>query len=113
MVGAFRAAGFAVISGTRFITARRFWPTLRMRDLITRLVSICSPETSRPSPCHGLLDVSSFSWSLAGSRRIPQHADTLYRDKRSTCDHLVKDRDQTIDVRLIVDHLDHDRQVRR
>jgi hypothetical protein len=45
------------------------------------------------------------------ARRILQHADALYGNQRSTCDHLVKDGDQTIDVCLIVNDLDHDRQV--
>jgi hypothetical protein len=45
------------------------------------------------------------------ARRILQHADALYGHQRATCDHLVKDRDQTIDVRLIVNDLDHDWQI--
>lgn len=49
--------------------------------------------------------------ALRGSR-ILQHPDSFHRHQRPTSDHLVQDGKQSIDMRLIVDNLDEDRQIR-
>jgi hypothetical protein len=61
----------------------------------------------------------SARWSLLASLcgpasarcGIPEYANAFHRNKRSPGDHLVKDREQTINMRLIVHDFDHDRQV--
>jgi hypothetical protein len=65
-------------------------------SIIGALESSASPSGPASAPC-----------------RVSQHADAFHGDKRSTCDHLVEDREQTIDMLLIVYDLDHYRQVRR
>src|SRR5580693_4625114 len=47
------------------------------------------------------------------ARRVADDLHFLHRDERSPGDHLVEDGQELVDVFLVVDHLDDDRQVSR
>ena len=48
-----------------------------------------------------------------GPAGVLEDAHTFHRDQRPARNHLVQDGKQTVNVRLIVNHFDHHRQIRR
>jgi hypothetical protein len=45
-------------------------------------------------------------------RSVLQHSHAFHRDERTACDHLVQNRKKPIDVCLVVDNFNDDRQIR-
>ena len=54
----------------------------------------------------------SYSWFSFRSSGVPEHTHSFDRDEGTSSNHLVEDRKQPIDMCLVIDNLDHDRQIR-
>ena len=55
----------------------------------------------------------SRSWFPLGSRVVPKHTHLFDRHEGTPCNHLVEDRQESIDMCLVLDNLDDDRQICR
>ena len=54
----------------------------------------------------------SYSWLSLRSSGVPEHTHSFDRDEGTSSNHLVEDRKQPIDMCLVIDNLDHNRQIR-
>ena len=89
-------------------TSRRCLGLIRVRTS-----SSCCSMTGATRGIDTLKAASRIASAAIGRGCVPDDAHTFYCHERPTRHHLVKDRDQTIDVRLIVNDFDHDWQICR
>lgn len=81
----------------------------RFTDLVTRDLSKPPPSVSRHLTAARLRLRPTLRVATLPCRLVLENADTLHRHERPAGEHLVQNRQQLLDVRLVIHDLDQDR----